>query len=300
MDNNNNIYVKKPGSGKVFVGLLLLFWGGVLLLQQVTGLDIPNWIWNWPTWLILIGLWTGAKHNFRNSGWLIMVIIGAIFMADEVLPWFDLHHVVWPMALIAFGIWIIVGRHDRFGRDCTGRRRWKPVSPAWEANYVVDDPNNPAPTSPATDAPAAEGTPGAADYKYDYQYKYQYKWPNTGTDANRMHGDDYVNTTSVFGSVNKAILSKDFKGGEIVNVFGGTELNFTQADINGKVFIDVTQLFGGIKLIVPPHWQVTSDMAAVFAGIDDKRRPGSIPLSDDKILVLKGTSIFAGVEIRSY
>ena len=100
--------------------------------------------------------------------------------------------------------------------------------------------------------------------------------------------------------MHKNILSKDFQGGEVINIFGGTELNFTQADISGKVYIDVTQLFGGIKLIVPPHWQVTSDMAAIFAGIDDKRRPGMNALDPDKILVLKGTSIFAGVEIRSF
>jgi len=58
-------------------------------------------------------------------------------------------------------------------------------------------------------------------------------------------------------------------------------------------------VFGGIKLIVPPHWHVTSDMVSLFAGFDDKRMQKN-DYGSDKILVLKGTSIFAGVEIRSY
>jgi len=58
-------------------------------------------------------------------------------------------------------------------------------------------------------------------------------------------------------------------------------------------------VFGGIKLIVPPHWHVTSDMISLFAGFDDKRMQKS-DYGSDKVLVLKGTSIFAGVEVRSY
>ncbi len=93
-----------------------------------------------------------------------------------------------------------------------------------------------------------------------------------------LTGDDHLDAVSVFGGVKKTILSKDFKGGEIVNVFGGAELDFTQANINGQVVIDITQIFGGTKIIVPSHWMVISDMAAIFAGFDDKRirtqRPG--------------------------
>ena len=85
------------------------------------------------------------------------------------------------------------------------------------------------------------------------------------------YGDDYIDAVSVFGGVKKTILSKDFKGGDIVNIFGGAEMDLTQADINGRVILDITQIFGGTKIVVPSHWQVVSDIAAVFAGVDDKR-----------------------------
>ena len=107
-------------------------------------------------------------------------------------------------------------------------------------------------------------------------------------------------SVSIFGGVNKTILSKDFKGGDIVNIFGGAELDFTQADIDGRVYLDITQIFGGTKIIVPSNWQVVSDLAAVFASVDDKRIKSTASNVNGKILVLKGVSIFAGVDIRSY
>ena len=53
-------------------------------------------------------------------------------------------------------------------------------------------------------------------------------------------------------------------------------------------------------MIVPSHWTVVSDVAAVFSGFDDKRVRTAVPQDPNKVLVLKGISIFAGVDIRSY
>lgn len=74
-----------------------------------------------------------------------------------------------------------------------------------------------------------------------------------------------------------------------------------QADINGKVMIDVTQIFGGTKLLVPAHWEVQTEMVAIFGGIEDKR-PQSHDKNYDgvKILVIVGTSVFGGIDIKSY
>lgn len=115
-----------------------------------------------------------------------------------------------------------------------------------------------------------------------------------------LSSDDFLDSTSVFGGTKKNIISKDFKGGDITNILGGAEINFTQADIQGRVELDVTQIFGGTKIIVPPHWMVKPEMAAIFGGIDDKRTIQSAVVDHSKVLVLKGTSIFGGIEIRSF
>ncbi|MFZ6010408.1 MAG: cell wall-active antibiotics response protein, partial [Bacteroidota bacterium] len=122
------------------------------------------------------------------------------------------------------------------------------------------------------------------------------------SDRSEQTPDDYLDSTTAFGGVKRNIISKNFKGGEITTIFGGTDLIFTQADVNGKIVLEVTQLFGGTKLIVPPHWKVeTGDLVCVFGGVDDKRPAVADGTVDqNKVLVLKGTCIFGGIDIKSY
>ena len=82
---------------------------------------------------------------------------------------------------------------------------------------------------------------------------------------------------------------------------GGAEINLINADIVEKAVLDVTQIFGGTKLIVPSNWNVVSEMTAVLGGIEDRREITQSSIEEGKkVLVLKGTSIFAGIDIRSY
>ncbi|MBK7650840.1 MAG: hypothetical protein IPJ20_08920 [Flammeovirgaceae bacterium] len=48
-------------------------------------------------------------------------------------------------------------------------------------------------------------------------------------------------------------------------------MDLSQADINGSVIIDVTQIFGGVKLVIPSNWELKSDLTAILGGVDDKR-----------------------------
>ena len=75
-----------------------------------------------------------------------------------------------------------------------------------------------------------------------------------------------------------------------------------QADINGRVVIELTQVFGGTKLVVPPHWKLqTEEVVSVFGGLDDKRPiVQNSSVDDSKVLVLRGTCIFGGIDIKSY
>jgi predicted membrane protein len=81
---------------------------------------------------------------------------------------------------------------------------------------------------------------------------------------------------------------------------GGSEIDLSQADISGKIVIDVTNIFGGTKLIVPSSWDVQNDITAIFGGVDDKRQISGVTLDPNKILVLDGTCMFGGIEIRSF
>lgn len=115
------------------------------------------------------------------------------------------------------------------------------------------------------------------------------------------HHDDFIDVTSIFGGTQKVILSKTFKGGDIVNIFGGSEIDLSKADINGVATLEVTAIFGGATLVIPSNWIVKPEAACIFGGVSDRRK-NIAPLSEtpDRVLILKGTVVFGGVEIKSY
>jgi predicted membrane protein len=112
--------------------------------------------------------------------------------------------------------------------------------------------------------------------------------------------DDFISSTSIFGGAKKIIISKNFKGGDLVNVFGGTELDLSQADFTGTAVIELTTLFGGTKMLVPSNWAIKSEVVTIFGGIEDKRRMQAITEAPEKTLFLKGTVIFGGIDIKSF
>ncbi|TXK47409.1 hypothetical protein FVR03_09425 [Pontibacter qinzhouensis] len=261
--------LEKPGqgrSGRVLGGLVVIGVGMVLLANQLGEVNLPRWVFSWKMALILLGIFIGARSSFQRSGWLVLVFIGAMFLAEDLYPSISLRAYIWPIVLISMGLWIML-RPNRFGGNCGGsrRREWRPGPGDQQGRGGM----------------AAE--PGFA--------------PSPGAE---FMSDDYLNAFTLFGGTKKNIFSKDFKGGTIETFFGGSEINLSQSDLQGPATIDVSQAFGGTKLIVPSHWKVQSDVMAILGGIDDKRPLVNDTYNTDKILYLKGTIIFGGLDIRSY
>lgn len=250
-DNNEpkdtNEYVRPfSQSGRVFAGLIVVLVGAALLLRN-NGVELPPWLFTWPMFLIVLGVFIGAKHSFKKSGWWVVSLIGLFFLFGKLYHLSG--HMFWPVFIIIAGLVMIF----------KPRRSWD-------------------------------------------QGKWKQKWEDKYTEYTEMRGnpEDYIESTSIFGGIKKNIISKDFKGGEIVCIMGGSEINLMQADINGRVILEVTQVFGGTKLLVPPHWEVIPEMVAILGGIEDKRPPYTEKVEGTKILVISGTTVFGGIDIRSY
>jgi predicted membrane protein len=123
-----------------------------------------------------------------------------------------------------------------------------------------------------------------------------YKAENYSSSA--IGEEDVIDAAVVFGAVKKNVYSKNFRGGESVAIFGGSEINLTHADFTGTIKLEVVNVFGGTTLFVPAHWQIRSEVVAVFGAIEDKRqRPAGV--TTDKILVLEGFVMFGGIDIKS-
>jgi predicted membrane protein len=112
--------------------------------------------------------------------------------------------------------------------------------------------------------------------------------------------DDYLDVTAVFSGVNRVVVSKEFKGGTATAVFGGTDINLTQADFNGTITIEANCVFGGVEIIVPSNWNVKVNMDTVFGGVEDNRPVEMMSNNPDKVLIITGSCVFGGVEIKSY
>jgi predicted membrane protein len=254
---------RKEGSGgrnHIWTGVFILLIG-IAALVKATVTDLPDWVFSWQMFLIVLGFFIGLKHRFKGGAWFILILVGGIFLYTEIYPDVSIRRYIWPAALILVGALIILRPR---GRNRCGPRN-------------EDQKKNPADIVFEVKAGVEESYESQKDYK-----------------------EDYVDSTSVFGGAKKNIISKNFKGGDLVNIFGGTELDLTRADFTGRAEIELTTIFGGTKLIVPSNWTVRSEAVTIFGGLEDKRNTESLIDNPEKLLVLKGTVIFGGIEIKSF
>ena len=247
--------------GRVFTGVLLFFIGILLLLRAANMVWFPSWFFTWPMIFIAIGLFSGVRHGFRGGFWAMFLLLGGLFLANEIDHTLHMERYVWPIVLIAIGIGFILRPRHRHWRKWRGHH----YHAGWqqEADAV-----------------------GTSE--------------NTGTIPGDYDRRDFIDVTAVFGGIKKNVLSKNFKGGDITSFMGGSEIDLSQADFNGTIHIDATNIFGGTKLIIPPTWDVQNDITAIFGGVDDKRQIAGVSLDPNKVLVLDGTCMFGGIEIRSF
>jgi predicted membrane protein len=111
--------------------------------------------------------------------------------------------------------------------------------------------------------------------------------------------DAHVSCTSIFGGGESQVSSRNFESGEITAIFGGAEIDFTQADIGGdQAVIEATLIFGGGEIRVPRTWNVVIDGVGIFGGYSDKTtHPPQDPPA--KKLIVRGIAVFGGLEIKN-
>jgi predicted membrane protein len=125
--------------------------------------------------------------------------------------------------------------------------------------------------------------------------------PNSNPSAADLRNT--LNEVAVFGGVERRVVTQDFRGGTINAIFGGVDLDLSHAAMQQpQAELEVNAIFGGVELRVPESWQVVSSGQAIFGGYDDKTGSSDDPNTGDpprKILLLTGSVIFGGVDIKS-
>jgi hypothetical protein len=101
----------------------------------------------------------------------------------------------------------------------------------------------------------------------------------------------------VFGGSNRKSTWNVAPRIKMINVFGGCDLDFTQATFTArKTRIIMLCLFGGANLNVPEGIKVVSKAVCIFGGIDN-RAPGTTD-PNAPTLVIEGLILFGGVDIK--
>jgi predicted membrane protein len=259
------IHPKRGGRFWVPLGIIAI--GGVMLARQM-GAQIPDWLFTWQFLLIGLGVLSGLACGFRGGGWLVMILVGSFFLVDQMAPGVSFHQYLWPVGLIAVGLFMLL----RPKRNRWHGEHWRRFH---QRRFMR--------------MRERRGYPGFVDPGF----------PGFGSGNKNFSSEDFIDITTVFGGIHKNVVSKDFKGGDITVFMGGTEINLSQADIQGMARLDITQVMGGTKLIVPPHWEIRSQLTSVFGNVEDKRQQVSTS-NPDKLLILDGSSVFGGIEIRNF
>ncbi|MDN3205510.1 LiaF transmembrane domain-containing protein [Algoriphagus sediminis] len=253
-------------SGLIFGFIIIAI--GVLILLNKLGFFIPGWILSWPMILVAIGTFTLVKHGFRSFFGSIMLGLGLYFLFEREFGFdFGIERYIFPVALILLGLYFVTQRRKE--------------------NKILSDIDSQINKSMKEAKDSMNSSLGGE------------KQSNPFTSAGSTF-NDRLNIDAIFSGVDKRVMSKNFQGGKLTAAFGGIDIDFTQADFKGIATLQVDVIFGGMKLVVPPHWDVRTEVSNIAAGVEDKRIYRDSEVDPEKVLLLRGTVLFGGLEIKSF
>lgn len=240
----------------------------------------------------IVGMSVEGRHSRSGSlvVGIVLIALGAIFLLEHqgLIP-SDLIYHLWPLILIILGITKIFGAHER---NASKERIWGSMLLLFGCVLLLGELGHP-------------------------QFELHRIWPfllivlgiyvlwmtiQDRRPGSEVSPDAQLDSVNIFGGGQYRIGAKNFRGGKVLAVFGGFELDLRQADIEGaEAVLEVTAFFGGGEIRVPETWHVVVSGMGIFGGYGDESRP---PVANPagpavKTLVLKGVAMFGGVSIKN-
>jgi len=271
----------RGGPPGVFFGLLIITLGVIFFLDQ-QGIFPAREAFHF-FWAAIIIFWgvqilMHAQHGSGHIWGGLMVLFGAVLVANEV----GFLHVrigsLWPVVLIVFGIWMLLG--------ATGRLPARPSSSEWHGwrgwsgspRSSFNPTEGPAGSGPAGSGPASSGPASPA--------------PDSG--------DAEFNQTAIFTGFKRRITSQHFKYGKVATVFGGFNIDLTRADMDGnQAVVHIDSVFGGGEIRVPDTWNVQIEGSALAGAFVDETYPKPVDARPLKNFIVRGSVVFGGVVIKN-
>lgn len=258
----------KNSNGRNLLGILLVIIGGLWIIDNFNFgfLDFPfhHLIFSWHTLFVVVGAIIISHNNKGFFGYLLLGI-GVVGWLKH-MPFVPFAHFLnfsdlWPLIIFVFGLWLILHQKEKLNHHQHEQNSGR-------ENY------NPF-TQPNTDNFSSSFT----------------------TDSSQ----EYINEAASFTSIKKMVTTQSFKGGKVAATFGSVLLDFRQAKMApGEHVLDLSAAFGGVELYFPQDWKVIVNVSAVFGGFDDQRFPNlNATASSDSVLIIKGSVVFGGGELKN-
>ena len=113
--------------------------------------------------------------------------------------------------------------------------------------------------------------------------------------------DGDFNQIAIFGGFKRRFTAKNFRGGSVMAVMGGYEIDLRQAGIEGdSATIDATSIMGGGEIKVPDNWRISIDGIGLFgAYVDETHQLPATDATPQKHLIVKGIAFMGGVVIKN-
>ena len=119
--------------------------------------------------------------------------------------------------------------------------------------------------------------------------------------ANPPQGDPNarVNIVGVLGGGNRTSTANPFRGGDLVAIMGGGQIDLRRAVIppGEQAIIDIVSMMGGFEIIVPETWAVDDRTIPIMGGVGNETRMP--PAGTPPVLILRGVLMMGGVSIRN-
>lgn len=261
---------RKKGVG--FAALLII--AGALLLcnkLNIIPAKYSDALISWQMLLILIGVLGLAKRYFYNS--IILISLGVFFIIPEIgkvpnnfigtIPP-NFVHIYWPVLLIVAGVLMLI--HWIFPR----KRNYK----IFEGEF--------------------------ADRAKYYQHKYHHHSTKKCGENKRYGESGFIEKNSMFESGEHIVLDPEFKGGSVSTAFGETKLDLRKTNLaEERTEIEINVAFGSVTIFVPEDWNVQLNVNSMFGAFPDKRLVKNSDTNSSKILVIYGSILFGGGELRN-
>ena len=108
-----------------------------------------------------------------------------------------------------------------------------------------------------------------------------------------------LNVSCVFGETSQTITDRALSGGEVTSVFGNARVDLRGAGLAaGGASLNVTAVFGGVVLAVPPAWSLQIETTNILGGVTDNR-PQAPPDGSGERVTITGACLFGHIGLES-